>query len=220
MYDSALLACARAGDLEGLKMCLQGSKETERVRMLQKHVGVHGKTVLHDCAQNGHRDCVRFLLEDVGMAVDGLKRGDWTALMLASAKSHVGTVELLLQFGADHKLKNKDGWTAFHIACRCEGLSSILQYSILIRSLCGFCFKGRELGTNFPTFTKRSQNMEYDEQKRKNTVAYGMLVWTRGSSWFAAETLQLPKRSKRLMRIDSIDGCFEKRTCFHRQKVD
>ncbi len=41
-----------------------------------------------------------------------------TPLMLACTKDDVETVRLLVENGASLSLRNKDGWTSFHIACR------------------------------------------------------------------------------------------------------
>ena len=38
--------------------------------------------------------------------------------MLACTKSDLAVVEELVQSGAGLSLKNKDGWTPFHISCR------------------------------------------------------------------------------------------------------
>ena len=36
-----------------------------------------GKTPLHDAAQNGHNDCIGYLISEGNCCVDTLKRGDW-----------------------------------------------------------------------------------------------------------------------------------------------
>lgn len=38
--------------------------------------------------------------------------------MLSCTKDNVAVIKELLESGADVLLKNKDGWTPFHIACR------------------------------------------------------------------------------------------------------
>ena len=42
--------------------------------------------------------------------------------MLACTKESVAIVEALVSSGASLSLVNKDGWTPFHIACRCMPL--------------------------------------------------------------------------------------------------
>lgn len=121
--DSLLTLSARNGDLERLKtLCKSLIKivgvNSEAARLLSHHCNKLGKSVLHEAAQNSHMECVRFLLEDVGIHPDSLKQGDWTPLMLACTKNNLEIVQLLVSNGADVSLKNKDGWTAFHIACR------------------------------------------------------------------------------------------------------
>lgn len=41
-----------------------------------------------------------------------------TPLMLACTKHSLSVVQELVAAGANLRLQNKDGWTAFHIACR------------------------------------------------------------------------------------------------------
>lgn len=65
-----------------------------------------------------------------GADVNALKRSDWTPLMLACTKTakhdKLETVRVLLENDAIVNFRNKDGWTAAHIACR-EGFLPILQ---------------------------------------------------------------------------------------------
>ncbi|KAK7490063.1 hypothetical protein BaRGS_00018763 [Batillaria attramentaria] len=84
-----------------------------------------GKKPLHEAAQYGQFECVRFLLEK-GLQVDCLKRADWTPLMLACTKPQKDIIVELLSHGANPALLNKDGWNSFHIAAR-EGHVEILQ---------------------------------------------------------------------------------------------
>uniref|UniRef100_A0A915J413 Uncharacterized protein n=1 Tax=Romanomermis culicivorax TaxID=13658 RepID=A0A915J413_ROMCU len=91
------------------------------VDILSHHYNKYGKGLLHECAQNSSLECLRFLLDDLKMNADSLKQGDWTPLMLACAAKNDKSraiVRLLIDRGADVQRKNKDGWTAFHIACR------------------------------------------------------------------------------------------------------
>lgn len=47
--------------------------------------------------------------------------------MLSCAKSNVDIIRVLVQNGANLRLRNKDGWNCFHIAAR-EGQTNILNY--------------------------------------------------------------------------------------------
>lgn len=64
-----------------------------------------------------------------------------TPLMLACTKSNLQVIKKLIGCGANIHLKNKDGWTAFHICCRYD---SILRLKILQD-----CVFDIRLGTNF-----------------------------------------------------------------------
>lgn len=67
------------------------------------------------------------LLHQKGVLIDPLKRADWTPLMLACTKPCEPVVRILVEHGASLTLRNKDGWTAFHLACR-TGNVSIVAY--------------------------------------------------------------------------------------------
>ena len=47
--------------------------------------------------------------------------------MLACTKDDQGMVKVLVRAGASLSLKNKDGWTPFHVACR-EGHPEIVDF--------------------------------------------------------------------------------------------
>ncbi|XP_069849593.1 ankyrin repeat domain-containing protein 16 isoform X1 [Dipodomys merriami] len=88
------------------------------------------KRPLHEAASMGQRNCVGYLL-DRGAAVDCLKKGDWTPLMMACTRKNLEVIQALVEHGANPLLKNKDGWNSFHIASR-EGDPLILQYLLTV----------------------------------------------------------------------------------------
>ena len=51
--------------------------------------------------------------------------------MLAATKADFNVLKTLIQFKARIDLRNKDGWTAFHIACR-TGNPEIVKYFLQI----------------------------------------------------------------------------------------
>ena len=68
--DTALLVAARFGHQPLLRTLV----EVHGVHLETSNVD--GKTGLHEAAQQGHSDCVRYLLQK-GAKVDSLKRADW-----------------------------------------------------------------------------------------------------------------------------------------------
>ena len=86
-----------------------------------------GKTALHEAAQHGQLKAIKLLL-DAGCRVDSLKRSDWSPLMLATSKDNLDVIRYLIEVGnANINLRNKDGWTPFHIAAR-KGNAAITSY--------------------------------------------------------------------------------------------
>ncbi|XP_029901525.1 ankyrin repeat domain-containing protein 16 [Myripristis murdjan] len=105
----------------------------DTVRFLMEEVGMDlevrnndYKRPLHEAASMGHTACVSYLVRE-GATVDCLKRADWTPLMMACTRRNLEVIQELLSHGANPALKNKDGWNAFHIACR-EGDPLIVQH--------------------------------------------------------------------------------------------
>lgn len=62
-----------------------------------------------------------------GVEIDPMKRADWTPLMLACTKQDDAIVKFLTEHGASPRLRNKDGWNSFHLACR-EGNTTIVSF--------------------------------------------------------------------------------------------
>ena len=59
------------------------------------------------------------LLLDKGAEVNSVDNNEkWTALMFAAAEGHLENVKLLLEHGADYKLKDIDGDTAASFAAK------------------------------------------------------------------------------------------------------
>ncbi|XP_056604783.1 ankyrin repeat domain-containing protein 16 [Triplophysa dalaica] len=89
------------------------------------------KRALHEASSMGHYECVRYLIAK-GTKIDSLKKADWTPLMMACTRRNLDVVSELLDHGADPMLQNKDGWNAFHIACR-EGDPEIIQHLLVAK---------------------------------------------------------------------------------------
>lgn len=68
--DTPLLTAARYGQLRVLET-LYGEHGVSL-----EHTNADAKTALHEAAQGGHLECVKFLVR-VGAHVDSLKKADW-----------------------------------------------------------------------------------------------------------------------------------------------
>lgn len=68
--DTPLLTAARSGQVHLLE------KLHAEHGVSLEHNNSDGKTALHEAAQAGHSECVRFLLQS-GARVDCLKKADW-----------------------------------------------------------------------------------------------------------------------------------------------
>ena len=111
------MLAARCGHLAVVQLALRSGVPVDQRNF-------ESKTALMEAAQHSHPDVVSCLLT-AGANPNALKRADWTALMLACTKEDEETVSVLLQDARTQlQLHNKDGWTAFHLACR-EGEAPI-----------------------------------------------------------------------------------------------
>lgn len=75
-----------------------------------------GRTALHFAAFWGHVDMVRFLLEEVGLAVDATDFAGDTPLHDAAAHGHTEVARLLVASGADVAARNGAGASAREVA--------------------------------------------------------------------------------------------------------
>lgn len=83
----------------------------------------HGRNALHYAADAGKVPICRFLLERMAI-IDYQDRDGMTPLMAAVDKDHIGTVNFLLEEGADPYLEDESGKTVFDIASE-KGLTKI-----------------------------------------------------------------------------------------------
>ncbi|KAF5859549.1 Ankyrin repeat domain-containing protein 44 [Aspergillus alliaceus] len=74
-----------------------------------------GKMTLHICAEKGHANLIRFLL-NYGAEIDATDYIGRTALHYAALQGHTESVSALLEQGADTELTDEFGFTPLHIA--------------------------------------------------------------------------------------------------------
>ncbi|KOC09055.1 hypothetical protein AFLA70_189g002451 [Aspergillus flavus AF70] len=86
-----------------------------------------GKTTLHICAEKGHTNVLRFLL-DHGAELDATDFAGRTALHYATTRGHTDSVSVLLEQGADTELADEFGRTPLHVAVE-------LGYEAVVRLL-------------------------------------------------------------------------------------
>ncbi|RPA82107.1 ankyrin, partial [Ascobolus immersus RN42] len=102
------------------KACQRGKLEDaqrayEMKPLLLNQADNAGYVPLHEAALNGKANCVKYLLE-VGCKVDPLGGQDKdTPLMDAVENRHVDVVELLLEAGADPRLRDVKGRNAMDL---------------------------------------------------------------------------------------------------------
>lgn len=104
-------------------------RHEEELRTMLRVGNGEGKEPLHDAAATGSLRVARHLIRSDVTEVNALKRNGWTPLMMAATcAENLPMLELLVEEGnAVVSLRNKDGWDAFHIACR-SGDVSMAKY--------------------------------------------------------------------------------------------
>jgi ankyrin repeat protein len=85
-------------------------------------------TALHESAENGHLEVVRFVVEK-GANVSTRNTLKSTPLLLAAEKGHFETFKYLAENGGDLGDKNNDGKGAIHLAAA-SGSAGIVKYMI------------------------------------------------------------------------------------------
>ncbi|KAH0490035.1 hypothetical protein TgHK011_001520 [Trichoderma gracile] len=80
---------------------------------------------LHEAALNGCADMVSLFIKN-GADVDARAKYDWSPLMIAAHKNHIGIIDLLLEQNANVNAEKKDGATALWIASD-EGHVQVIQ---------------------------------------------------------------------------------------------
>lgn len=76
----------------------------------------HGRTLLIWTARNGYSQTVRFNLEHRGSVLNRQDKFGYTELIMVVRKGRLAVVRVLLRFGADVRLRNKDKRTALWFA--------------------------------------------------------------------------------------------------------
>lgn len=85
------------------------------VNQKEAPVNRSGWTPLHYACTNGHLDVALFLL-DKGAVVDALSPNETTPLMMAIRAGNIQLVRLLLERGADIRIRNQQGYSAIDVA--------------------------------------------------------------------------------------------------------
>ena len=121
---TALLRAAQTGQLLVVEMLLaQGAN----LHLNAIDLSGEGGTAFIQAARNGHDDILQTLLS-AGAVVDTTELVfHHSALMVAALNGHQKTVALLLNFGADPKLKDTSGRTALLLAATNNHLSVVIQ---------------------------------------------------------------------------------------------
>eukprot|EP01098_Paradermamoeba_levis_P014137 TRINITY_DN6649_c0_g1_i1.p1 TRINITY_DN6649_c0_g1~~TRINITY_DN6649_c0_g1_i1.p1 ORF type:complete len:233 (-),score=18.20 TRINITY_DN6649_c0_g1_i1:194-892(-) len=100
--DELVRVAAKNGDIGILhKLSRQYSKRKLLLAVNSKSKSSPARTALHDAAEQGHLEVVKFLVQQLQAQIsceDSLKR---TPLYLASASGHLEIVKLLISWGAD-----------------------------------------------------------------------------------------------------------------------
>lgn len=80
------------------------------------NVDKHGRTLLIWTARNGYAQTVRFILEHRGGILNRQDKFGYTGLIIAVQKGRLAVVRVLLEFGADVRVRDKEGKTALWFA--------------------------------------------------------------------------------------------------------
>jgi ankyrin repeat protein len=115
-------------------VCLKGHQELAE-KLIQKGADVNktGWAPLHYAASGGHPGLISLLLENHAY-IDAESPNGSTPLMMAAMYGNEASVKLLLQEGADTKLKNQQGLSALDFAQRGKRPDAVDAIARAIRS--------------------------------------------------------------------------------------
>jgi ankyrin repeat protein len=103
--ENAMMLAALNGDIDLVKLLIDKGAEVNK----------KGWAPLHYAAANGHDDIVQ-LLVDHSAYIDAASPNGTTPLMMAARGDHITTMKILLNAGADPRIKNQIGMTALDFA--------------------------------------------------------------------------------------------------------
>ena len=103
--ENAMMLAALNGDLALVKLLIDKGAEVNK----------KGWAPLHYAAANGHDDVVTLLIDNSAY-LDAESPNGTTPLMMAARGNHITTMKVLLDAGADARLKNQLGLTALDFA--------------------------------------------------------------------------------------------------------
>jgi uncharacterized protein len=105
--ENAMMLAALNGDIDLVKQLIDKDAEINK----------KGWAPLHYAAANGHDDVAQLLI-DHSAYIDAASPNGTTPLMMAARGNHITTMKVLLDGGADPRLKNQLGMTALDFAKR------------------------------------------------------------------------------------------------------
>lgn len=105
--ENAMMLAALNGDLDLVKLLIDKDAEVNK----------KGWAPLHYAAANGHDDIVQLLI-DHSAYLDTPSPNGTTPLMMAARGNHITTMKVLLDAGADPRIKNQIGMSALDFAKR------------------------------------------------------------------------------------------------------
>ena len=118
--ENAMMLAALNGDVDLVKLLIDKDAEVNK----------KGWAPLHYAAANGHDDVVQLLI-DHSAYLDTPSPNGTTPLMMAARGDHITTMKVLLDAGADPRVKNQIGMTAldfakqYHAKDATEGLEAM-----------------------------------------------------------------------------------------------
>jgi len=107
-----MIEYAEAGEKDLLEMELMDIEPNQ----IGSYRDDRGNTVLHICAEHGRLDCIKFLLDEVKMAVNSRDSKGWTPIAVAAFHAQKKACQELMARKADPLIENAYKKSAFDVA--------------------------------------------------------------------------------------------------------